>query len=157
MTNFYAKKVDRCPPYRYGTELEGRYVGQPTLIVPNTHQHRLETVLAVLEAHQRTATHLWLECQPGEFFDWAEVERLAQRFNITLQVREPYDMPPHALRARVSMVWMVSKTLWPMLDACDFVKVVHGPGRFDGYEIPTANKIRFRSSRYTAEDEVWPG
>lgn len=156
--------------YRFGTEYEGAFRDQLTLIVPHAADHNVKTVLEVCRAHSAHPTHLWLEAQPGESLNWQDIADLVEDgFFITVQVRDKNDLPmetddicKYMSDGRASLVWMVPKELHALINAVDWIKVVHGPGPFDGYEIAASqvssddDNIRFFPARLYAEDQVWP-
>lgn len=150
-------------PCRFGIEVEGPFKGDLTLVIPNASQHSLEAVQALLTEHnsqkdflepRRRPKHLWLETQPGERFNWDAIYRLKSSYRVTLQVREPEDVPPQKLLQDpfVAVVWMVPDRYAPLLHAADFIKHATAPGY--GYEA-WLKKRTFDPLDY-AKDEVWP-
>lgn len=153
-----SQSVKTLPPFRYGTEYEGSYYGVSTLILPSSRDHNLETVGELLKKHGKTARHLWVETQPGEVFNWAGVRQLLSAgYYVTVQIRDDKDIPPSEFTGTgLSVVWMVPPQFHGVMKRLDWIKVVHGPGPFDGYEIQVRHRDAFPAERYEKEDEVWP-
>jgi hypothetical protein len=146
------------PPLRYGTEYEGCFFGQKTLVLPCADDHRIEFIEEELLKHDCVRpTHLWLETQLGEVFNWGEIAALLEAgFRITLQVRTAEDLPPLLPHNHnVCIVWMVPPEYHEILSRLQFIKVVHGPGPFDGFEIAVQTRHGFPADLYVKEDEIW--
>lgn len=147
------------PPYRYGTEYEGSYYGCKTLILPSSIDHNLDTVERLRQQHGNAPVdHLWIEVQPGEVFNWGGVKQLlGAGYRISVQVRTEADLPEPGLEwSGICIVWMAPPEFHKVLAACGWIKVVHGPGAFDGFEIHANTRHKFPSEKYITEDEVWP-
>lgn len=145
-------------PMRYGLEVEGRFKGAVTLILPNAVMHNPVFVYRTLDARPQAdrPTHLWLEVQPGEHFDWSNVKRLLDAgFLVTVQIRYPHDVPPTSLRrwhGQFGVVWMVPDEFQEVLRAADYIKHAVAPG--NGFESPLQHR-QFHPSAYRG-DQVWP-
>lgn len=145
------------PPFRYGKEYEGSHFGKQTLILPCAEDHDVNVVYQLLSKRKAHAEHLWIETQPGERFNWFKVEQLLKAgYLVTAQVRHD-DLPPRELICDrgLSVVWMVPPAYHDVVMLADWIKVVHGPGPFDGLEISTKQRRSFPSGKYVSEDEVW--
>jgi hypothetical protein len=146
------------PPLRYGTEYEGGFIGSKTLILPCASDHRLEFIEEKLKKHDcAKPTHLWLETQLGEKFNWGEIAALLEAgYHITLQLRTSADLPPQLPRSHnVCIVWMAPQEYHELLGRLNFIKVVHGPGPFDGFEIAVQTRHNFPADLYVKEDQIW--
>ncbi len=145
--------------FRYGPEVEGRFKGEVTLILPSVTMHKPAVVEAALRRNNATVrpTHLWVETQADEQFDWMLVEELLKNgFNVTVQVREPSDTPPVDLLMTYgetfSVVWMVPERFRNILTSAEFIKYAVAPG--DGFEAELKPR-NFNPDDY-AKDLVWP-
>lgn len=145
-------------PMRYGIEVEGRFKGHWTLILPNSGMHSPEYVEKALGENLGplpAPDHLWLEVQPGESFDWQMVARLMVRYLVTVQIRTPADAPPSRLLRwpeRFSIVWMVPDEFQEILRAAHYIKHATAPGY--GFESPLTHHV-FVPQAYK-RDHVWP-
>jgi len=137
---------------RYGVELEGPHKGLRTLVLLSARHHRLQLVRRLAEQHQRVVDHVWVECQPGERYDWPQVSLLVGAgYKVTAQVRDDSDLPPTGLQ--VALVWLVPHGYRQAAAASHFV-AVRGEQLFTGAE--SALDYRPFNPAQFELDEVWP-
>ena len=142
--------------FRYGIEVEGPFKGEMTLILPTAAWHKVSVVEAALRRHPdaQRPTHLWIETQQDERFDWLRVAELIEAgFNVTAQIREPEDVPPVRLLRSVhfGVVWMVPERYRDVLLAAEYIKWAVAPG--DGCEAEIQLR-KFDPANYE-KDQVW--
>lgn len=118
--------------------------------------HKTVVVDAALRRNKaEQPTHLWIECQADEVFNWTDVSELLEAgYKVTAQIREPRDVPPQELREDpdFAVVWMIPTAYREVLACAGYIKDARAPG--DGYEIKVVRQMF--NSRHYAEDRVWP-
>jgi hypothetical protein len=142
------------PPFRYGVECEGPHVGEATLVLLSVRYQKPEVVSRELRRIGKAASHLWLQAQPDERFDWADVAALvALGYRATLLARGPADLPPPAVRASVAVCWLVPADCVDLAMAATHLTVHNGPGAFDGHQ-SRLSMVKFNPDDY-GKDLVW--
>lgn len=141
-------------PLRVGTELEGPHKGKRTLVLLTTAHMTLEVVLPVVAA--KGVEHLWLERQPGEQFDWSDVEDILDVTGLpaTLLMLCDDDVPVFSLRERLALVLRVPPAQRRAAVLASHLQVLSGTGPFRGSELTIAGERPFNPDDY-AKDEVW--
>jgi len=128
-----------------------------TIILPSATLHKPEVVEAAIRRNNPAVlpTHLWVETQADEKFNWSDVESLLTAgFKVTAQVREAEDVPPVALLENLDfgVVWMVPERFRDLLSSASHIKWALSPG--NGYECEL-NHRHFDGADYV-KDTIWP-